>query len=71
MQLLKKYYEVEDDSKPWIDGIYVEQILFYSLHKLIRSFIIAVRYGSCSDLRFIMLKEEPQSVAFVMKDLIG
>ncbi len=49
----------------------MEQILFFSLHIVIRTFIIAVRYGSCSELRFSMLKEGPQEQIFLRKDLIG
>jgi hypothetical protein len=37
----------------------------------IRSFIIAVRYGSCSELRFNILKEGTQTAQFLGKDLLG
>ncbi len=46
------------ESGPYLKGIYFEQFLFLSLHLLIRSFIIAVRYGSCSDLRYSLLQTE-------------
>ncbi len=38
---------------------------------MIRSFIIAVRYGSCSELRFSLLKEGPKSKDFIGKDLLA
>jgi hypothetical protein len=49
----------------------MEQILFISLHIIIRTFIIAVRYGSCSELRFSLLKDQTQTLDFLGKDLIG
>ena len=52
-QLLRIY----DKKNIYIPGIYLEELLFFILHLTIRSFIIAVRYGSCSELRFTMLKE--------------
>jgi hypothetical protein len=67
MQLLKKY----DKKNHHIPGIYIEQVLFYSLHMIIRSFIIAVRYGSCSELRFTLLRDGTQSSLFLGKDLLG
>lgn len=48
----------------------MEQMLFVSLHIVIRTFIIAVRYGSCSELRFSLLKDQPQTLDFIGKDLI-
>ena len=38
---------------------------------MIRSFIIAVRYGSCSDLRFSLLRDQNQSAEFIGKDLLA
>ena len=38
---------------------------------IIRSFIIAVRYGFSSELRYNMLKENLQNKDFINKDLLG
>jgi hypothetical protein len=59
MQVLKKFGIAWSPNKPLIDGIYLEQFLFFTLHLVIRSFIIAVRYGACSELRFNILKQGP------------
>jgi hypothetical protein len=74
MWTLHFLYEGDHESEvggPWLKGIYLEQFLFYSLHLVIRSFIIAVRYGSCSDLRFSLLRDQNQSAEFIGKDLLA
>lgn len=58
------------DNGPYLTGIYFEQFLFFSLHLVIRSFIIAVRYGSCSDFRFSFLLTDSQTADFVSKDYL-
>jgi len=40
----------------WIEGIFFEQILYYMLHVVIWCFIIAVRYGFCSEMRYLMMR---------------
>jgi hypothetical protein len=53
-----------------LNYIYPEQLLFFELQVVIRSFIIAVRYAYCSELRFSLLKHGAQEVAFISKDLL-
>lgn len=53
-----------------LPGIYFEQFLFFVLHLVIRSFIIAVRYSFCSELRFLMLKSAIQNENFISRDLL-
>lgn len=53
-----------------LGGIYSEQFLFFQLQIVIRSFIIAVRYAYCSELRFSLLKSSSQSSEFIAKDLL-
>ena len=63
-------FELSVDG-PYLKGIYFEQFLFLSLHLVIRSFIIAVRYGSCSDLRFSLLQTDSQTADFVSKEYLA
>ena len=63
-------FELSVDG-PYLKSIYFEQFLFLSLHLVIRSFIIAVRYGSCSDLRFSFLQTDSQTADFVSKDYLA
>jgi hypothetical protein len=69
------YAELQDFeftvNGPYLKGIYFEQFLFLSLHIAIRCFIIAVRYGSCSDLRFSLLQTDSQTADFVSKDYLA
>lgn len=60
-----------DGNEYWIPGIYNEQFYFFCLHLVIRSFIIAVRYGFCSELRYLLLSSKQQEISFVNKDLLG
>jgi tetrahydromethanopterin S-methyltransferase subunit F len=62
---------VSSPEESWVPGIYFEQLLFTWLHYIIRSFIIAVRYGFCSELRYLMLKSTHQSAVFINKDLLA
>jgi hypothetical protein len=38
---------------------------------VIRSFIIAVRYGACSELRFSLLRDQLHNAEFIGKDLLA
>jgi hypothetical protein len=58
-------YPYED----YLPGIYIEESFFLALHIVIRSFIIAVRYGFCSELRYLMLSSASQTDDFIGKDL--
>lgn len=57
------------DHYNWFPGIYYEQFLYYALHIVIRSFIIAVRYAFCSELRYLMLTSASQNTQFICRDL--
>ena len=39
----------------YIGGIYFEELYFFCIHLGIRSFIIAVRYGFASELRYLLM----------------
>lgn len=41
-----------------------------NLHLVIRSFIIAVRYGYCSDLRYKLLTTAQQKDSYISSDLM-
>ncbi|CDW84101.1 UNKNOWN [Stylonychia lemnae] len=64
-----KYYHPFDYHID-LKNIFLEQYLFLNLQILIRSFIIAVRYGYSSNLRFALLKTQTQGGEFIAKDLL-
>ncbi|CDW73934.1 UNKNOWN [Stylonychia lemnae] len=67
--MFMKYYHPFDYHID-LKNIYLEQFLFLNLQILIRSFIIAVRYGYSSNLRFALLKNQTQGGEFIAKDLL-
>ncbi|TNV83100.1 hypothetical protein FGO68_gene934 [Halteria grandinella] len=62
------YYLRPDEN--WLSGIYQEQVYFFILHQIIRSFIVSVRYGFISDLRHDLYKASVQDLTFIAKDLL-
>ena len=57
---------------PWDDfigGIYIEELYFFCIHLAIRSFVIAVRYGFASELRYLLMRSSMQDVTFLTKDI--
>ena len=53
----------------FVEGYFSEQLLFLWVHLIIRCFIIAVRYGFASELRFLLMNSAEQSPEFLNKDL--
>ncbi|CDW79246.1 UNKNOWN [Stylonychia lemnae] len=56
--------------KTELKNIYTEQFIFVSVQIIVRCFIIAVRYGYSSQVRFDLMKSGKQKVEFVNKDLL-
>eukprot|EP00347_Sterkiella_histriomuscorum_P022734 403337362 len=56
--------------KTELKNIYFEQFIFLNLTILIRSFIIAVRYGYSSDARFQLMSISIQNLEYVSQDLL-
>ncbi|CDW86475.1 UNKNOWN [Stylonychia lemnae] len=52
-------------------NIYLDQFLILSLTIIIRSFIVAVRYGFSSKLRFKVLRSTRKDATYVSQDLIA
>ena len=53
LRLLDPY---QHERGEWLSEVYFETYLYHILHIFIRSFIIGVRYGFCSEMRYLMLK---------------
>ena len=66
-----KYFEVSlFGYKVTMDGIFYSQYMCLVLVVFIRSFIVAVRYGFSSDLRFEVLRSKRADAPFIIKDLL-
>ena len=64
LQKIYKFLPFEVNLK----HIYIDQFIFYNLHLVIRSFIIAVRYGYCSDMRYQVLRSSRKDAAYIGSD---
>lgn len=64
--------EILGTNHKWLGGIYIEQSYFSIIQIVIRSFIISVRYGYCSELRYTMIKEQGtgKNKSIMERDLI-
>jgi hypothetical protein len=71
LYLLKELQlEIHPGVKVELKNIYSEQLLFFSVQIFIRSFIVAVRYGYSSPLRYHVLKSTRKDAAFISRDLM-
>lgn len=53
-----------------LQGIYYDQFVFYNISLIIRAFLIAVRYGYCSSLRFSLMNKSVQETKYLSRDLL-
>ena len=53
-----------------MEGIYFSQYAALALAIVIRAFIVAVRYGYSSDLRFQVIRSKRADAPFIIKDLL-
>ncbi|CDW75954.1 UNKNOWN [Stylonychia lemnae] len=53
-----------------LDYIFLEQLFFFNLMVLIRSFVIAVRYGYTSQFRLTTLRNSNQDLSYIAQDLL-
>eukprot|EP00347_Sterkiella_histriomuscorum_P001687 403371064 len=67
-----RYFQIEiAGHKITLEGIYYDQWIIVCMTVVIRSFIIAVRYGFSSELRFKVLRSSRADANYISKDLLG
>eukprot|EP00347_Sterkiella_histriomuscorum_P009873 403339548 len=67
---IQKYYRIIPFVQIQLNYIYLEQLYFFNILVLIRSFVIAVRYGYSSNFRLNSLKKAKQEFDFIAQDLL-
>eukprot|EP00347_Sterkiella_histriomuscorum_P018466 403345412 len=67
---IQKFHEIVPLVDVKLDYIYFEQLYFFNILVLIRSFVIAVRYGYSSSFRLDSLKKANQEFGFIAQDLL-
>eukprot|EP00347_Sterkiella_histriomuscorum_P021309 403334452 len=70
LYLLKTFQVEIFNYKITLDGVYFGQWLMLALVVVIRSFIVAVRYGYSSELRFKVLTSTRADAPFITRDLL-
>ncbi|CDW84394.1 UNKNOWN [Stylonychia lemnae] len=68
--LIANYYFKFAPFKTELKNIFPEQYLFMTVQILIRCFLISVRHGYSSEMRYKLMTQSPQSKQYISKDLL-
>ena len=67
---IQKYFTLVPGLEIELKHVFIEQLFFFQVTILLRSFVIAVRYGYASDFRVKMLSKKSQNFEYISSDLL-